>query len=230
MVRIWSHARTTTLRDQDVVRCLSEVDCRKFIQNSDLSTMMYDFSPWMRITLCHDQAIKWAKAKVHVCSDSALCMKRVHQPSEANTKWKEQIHYFQQSNEYAELCGTDGEPIEFEWNIFQGFTSIEIVRHIQQDLKARRINPDQFEERIIFMRMFNDIDWTEEILTYAPPDARKVSDDANEFQRRHGHSLILEMKKNGQEPATTSHKENGTSNPTTWLMYSDKVVIQSSGA
>ena len=31
------------------------------IQN--LSTMMYDFSLWMRMTLCHDQAIKWTKAK-----------------------------------------------------------------------------------------------------------------------------------------------------------------------
>ena len=39
--------------------------------------------------------------------------------------------------EYAELSGIDGEPIEFEWNIFSGFTSIEILRKIQEDLEAR---------------------------------------------------------------------------------------------
>ena len=43
-----------------------------------------------------------------------LCMGRVHQPSEANSKWKEKIQYFQQSNKNAELSGIDGEQIEFE--------------------------------------------------------------------------------------------------------------------
>ena len=65
----------------------------------------------------NDFVIKWTKAKAHVSSNSVLCLGRVHQPSEANTK--EQFHYFQQSSEYAELCGIDGEPIEFEWNISQ---------------------------------------------------------------------------------------------------------------
>ena len=97
---------------------------------------------------------------------------------------KEQIHYFQHSNEYAELSGIDGEPIEFDVEYFPGFTSIEILRHIQLDLNARRIYPEQFEGRIIFMSVFNDIDRTgnSDVCT---PDARKVSDDANEFQRRH---------------------------------------------
>ena len=111
------------------------------------------------MTLRHDQAIKWAKAKVHVHSNPALCLGRLNQPSEANIKWKEQIHYFQHWNEYAELSGIDGEPIEFEWDIFPGFTSIEILRHIQESLKARQISPDQFQGRIIFMSMFNDIGW-----------------------------------------------------------------------
>ena len=38
------------------------------------------------------------------------------------------------------------------------FTSIEILRQIQKDLKDRQISPNA--ERIIFMSMFNDIDWT----------------------------------------------------------------------
>ena len=73
----------------------------------------------MRMTLCHDQAIRWAKAKGHVYSDSVLCRGRISHPSEANIKLKEQIQYFQQSNECAESSGIDGEPIEFEWNISQ---------------------------------------------------------------------------------------------------------------
>ena len=99
-------------------------------------------------------------AKVHVCSDSVLCMGKVHQLSEMNTKWKEPIHYVQQFFEDAVLSGIDGEPKEFEWHISPGFTSIEILRHIQSDLNARRRNPDQFEGRMKFMEVFNDIEWT----------------------------------------------------------------------
>ena len=73
----------------------------------NLSSMMYDFSPSLSMTLCHDQTIKWANAKVHDCSGSVLCMGRVHQPSEVNARWKEQIQYFQQPNEYAELSGIE---------------------------------------------------------------------------------------------------------------------------
>ena len=65
-------------------------------------------------------------------------------------------------NEYAELSGIDGEPSEFEWNIFPRFIiSIEIFRHIQKDLKARQMNPKQFEGTFTFMSMFNDTGWTE---------------------------------------------------------------------
>ena len=69
------------------------------------------------MTQCRDQAIRWAKAKVHVCSDSVLCLGRVSHLSEANIQWQEQIQYFQQSDEYAEVSGIDGGPFEFEWII-----------------------------------------------------------------------------------------------------------------
>ena len=42
---------------------------------------------------------------------------------EAKEKWKDQLQYFQNSYEYGEVFGIDGEPVEFEWNIFPGHTS-----------------------------------------------------------------------------------------------------------
>ena len=50
--------------------------------------------------------------------------------------------------------------MEFELNIFSGFTSIGILRQIQKELKARQINPEQSWEKILFMSKFKDIDWT----------------------------------------------------------------------
>ena len=59
--------------------------------------------------------------------------------SEENQSWKHRLEEFRQSNSYRELPG-------IEWNIFPGLVPLEIFQH--------------FSGRIIFMSMFNDIDWT----------------------------------------------------------------------
>ena len=60
------------------IKTLFDISLMLISENSfehlNLSTMMYDFSPWMRLTLCHDQVIRGAKAKVHVYSDSVSCL------------------------------------------------------------------------------------------------------------------------------------------------------------
>ena len=104
------------------------------------------------------------------------------------------------------MSGIDGEPIEFEWNIFPWFTLIEILRHIQESLKVRPINPDQFQGRIIFMSMFNDIGWTKNANSnVCVSNSREVNDYAKEF--------VLKKKKSGVERAITSQKGTGTSKP-----------------
>ena len=78
--------------------------------------------------------------------------------SEANQRW--QFEKFRQSNSYSELLGIDGESIEFELNISPGLASLEIFQMIQKNLQDQNIEPENFEDRIIFMSMFNDIEWT----------------------------------------------------------------------
>ena len=56
------------------------------------------------------------------------------------------------------LFGVDGEPFEFEWNIFPGLTSLEILQRNQKDLQDQHIEPVKFGDRIVFMSMFNDIE------------------------------------------------------------------------
>ena len=77
---------------------------------------------------------------------------------EENVKWNDQLQDFRRSNANRELFGIDGEPIEFEWNLFRGFTSWQILQKIQEFLGARQTSPEEFEHRLIFMSMFNDID------------------------------------------------------------------------
>ena len=48
--------------------------------------------------------------------------------------------------------------MEFEWNIFPGSTTLELVREVQKFM-GKMGEPEQFQGRIIFMSMFNDIIW-----------------------------------------------------------------------
>ena len=49
--------------------------------------------------------------------------------------------------------------MEFEWNIFPGFTTLQLCHKVQELLSRLSVTPGKFTGRIIFMSMFNDISW-----------------------------------------------------------------------
>ena len=55
----------------------------------------------------------------------------------------------------------DGEPMEFEWNIFPAFTTLQLNSKVQEFM-TKMGDPSQFKGRIIFLSMFNDIIWGSE--------------------------------------------------------------------
>ena len=78
---------------------------------------------------------------------------------QSNYAWEDRLTWFKSSSEYRALDTIDGEPMEFEWNIFPGFTTLQLVREVQEFLSKMSIQPEDFTGRIIFMSMFNDISW-----------------------------------------------------------------------
>ena len=62
-------------------------------------------------------------------------------PAEAAERWEGQLIVFQSTVSNHELFGLDGEPIEIEWNILPGVTSLEMLRKIKDDLQRRNIQP-----------------------------------------------------------------------------------------
>ena len=59
-----------------------------------ISTIEWHCIFWRRFTMLHNRAIKLSKAKVHVYSDSVLCLGKMHEHPIAMEKWKEQIGWF----------------------------------------------------------------------------------------------------------------------------------------
>ena len=74
-------------------------------------------SSWKRTILLTDRTVRLSTAKAYVFSDSVLCMGRISEnPVSA---WREKIDWFMNSYKCRELDRIDGEPMEFEWKIYQ---------------------------------------------------------------------------------------------------------------
>ena len=96
-----------------------------------VSTIEWRLTSRMRYTLQHDKVSKLPEAKVHVYSDSALCLGKMHRHRDCHGNAKGQLQHCHNVNEHKELFGFDGEPFQLEWNIIPGHTTVEIILQIQ---------------------------------------------------------------------------------------------------
>ena len=106
----------------------------------------------------YEDIISLSHAKVYVFSDSVLCLGKVYQNPLSNTPWERHLDWFKDSSQDRTLDTIDGEPMEFEWNIFPQFTTLQLVQEVQKFMNKMG-EPEQFQGRIIFISMFNDIIW-----------------------------------------------------------------------
>ena len=85
----------------------------------------------------------------------------MNQNPTSNIVWEEKLSWFKDSPQYRTLDTIDGEPMEFEWSIFPGFTTLKLINKVQEFM-TKMGDPSQFQGRSIFMSMFNDIIWGSE--------------------------------------------------------------------
>ena len=125
-----------------------------------VSPINWEDSSWKHLSLIGDEeVISLSHAKVYLFSDSVLCFGKMNENPQSNTVWEDKLTWFKSSPQYRNLDTIDCEPMEFEWNIFPGFTTLQLCNKVQEFLSKMSIQPENFTERIIFMSMFNDISW-----------------------------------------------------------------------
>ena len=89
-----------------------------------------------------------------MCSRILCCtLGKVLQHPDSNEAWKNRVTGIQSGKSYRDYDAINGESTEFEWNIFPGFTTLQLC-DILSDLGQ---TPETFTGRILFMSMFNDI-------------------------------------------------------------------------
>ena len=102
-----------------------------------VDTIPWERHSWKHLSLIGDKrVINLQRAKVYVFSDSVLCFGRNHQYPKSNEAWKDRIGWITTDQSYRDYDGISGEPTEFEWNIFPGFTTLQLYGKVK-DLLSR---------------------------------------------------------------------------------------------
>ena len=159
---------------------------------------------WSRITLLSDPAGKLIRTKVHVFSDSTLCVGVSNpDPTIGLHKWRK--------------YGTNTDlttEIQFVWHVLPGASTIDTNKLVQSRLNG--LDPQLFEERIVFLSMFNDIDWTIKVKTeICLHNAKGVAAFASTL----GHWGLRQKRRGGTE-IRTNPKNNGTVEQHKWWTFS----------
>ena len=120
-----------------------------------ISSIDWNTIPWMRTTLLHDRAVKLAKAKVHVFSDSVLCLGRNHEIPmiKGSLERANRVVHEVPMNIVNQIVLAENQSCS-RWTIFPGHSTLQLLREIQPTMVENRIQPEQFEDRTIFMPMY----------------------------------------------------------------------------
>ena len=70
------------------------------------------------------------RTKVYVFSDSVLCLGKIFENPESNDAWEQRLEWCRSSSKYRNFHRIDGEPMEFEWNIFPGFNKLQLSEEV----------------------------------------------------------------------------------------------------
>ena len=122
-----------------------------------MKTIDWEKHSWKYLSLIGDeQVISLQRTEVYVFSDSVLCLGKIHenpyQTLHGNKDWNGSKHL--RNTETFDTI--DGEPMDFEWNVFPGFTTLQLSQEVKDLLLRLNETPENFTGRVIFMSMFND--------------------------------------------------------------------------
>ena len=175
-----------------------------------MNTINWEVLTWKHLSLADDEeVISLSHAKVYVFSDSVLCLRKVNQNPTSNNVWEQQLGLFKESPQYRTLDTIDGEPMEFEWNIFPGFTTLQLVQEVQKFMNKMPIHQhlkDELSSCRCSMTSYGDLKTMNGNAMTTPQLCLDLHKDS---QQDVGHSSDLDQNQSGVLLAMKDHK-NGT--------------------
>ena len=205
-------------------RLVSEQD-----EISGLETNGWENHSWKYLSLIGDERV--FNLSTHEGSTSfriLYCvLVRFSKTPQSNDAWEQRLGWLKSSENFTNFDRIDGEPMEFEWNIFPGFNTLQFSAEVKRLLLRLDETPENFTERIIFMSMFNDISCgskdNEKNVWRVPNSFLCTLED---LEKDNGHLLVLVLKRSGTVSVKTVHMEYGTICLQGCCWNSQKVIVQ----
>ena len=119
----------------------------------NVDKIRWEKDSWKHLSLIDETVINLQRARVYVFSDSLLCLGRTHQHPHSNEAWKDRIGWFITDESYRDFDGINGEPTEFEWNIFPGFTTMQLCGKVTDLLSTLGKTPETFTGRFFLVNV-----------------------------------------------------------------------------
>ena len=108
-----------------------------------------------RLSLLGDETvISLQRTKLYVFTDSVLCLGKVLQHPDSNEASKNRVAGVRSEKSYRDYDAINGESTEFEWNIFPGFTTLQLCDRISDLLNSLGQTPETFTRRILSILLF----------------------------------------------------------------------------
>ena len=108
-------------------RLVSEQD-----EISGLETIGWENQSWKFLSLIGDErVINLQRKKVYVFSDSVLRFGKILENPQSNDAWEQRLGWLKSSLKCRNFDRIDGEPMEFEWNIFPGFNTLQLSEEVK---------------------------------------------------------------------------------------------------
>ena len=103
---------------------------------------------WKHMSLIEDErVIILQHTKFYVLSDSVWCLGKIFENSQSNDAWEERLAWFKSSQVYRNLDNIDGEPMDFEWNIFPGFNTLQLSQEVKELLLSSHETQRKFHKK-----------------------------------------------------------------------------------
>ena len=175
-----------------------------------------------RTTSLTDKAVQFATSETYVFSDSVLRMGGISQnPVKA---WKEKIDLFMDSRQYRELDRIVGEPMEFEWWNFPGFTTLQILAEILKLWWLKwSVNlsnsKDELSSCQCVTTLYGKNKETEKLVLRILLWLQIMLENS---RKDIGRFLSQDQKRSGTELTHTNQMENGTMSLSSWWSISVK--------
>ena len=172
---IWGMFMAVTLESAVFMRKNYQNNCHSIANTTDLTLKeMFDISTklvseqdeipgletigwknhsWKYLSLIGDERIiNLQRTTVYVFSDSVLCLGKILQNPESNDSWEQKSGWINSSQNYRNIDRIDGEPTEFEWNIFPGFNTLQLCEKVKSLLYRLGETPEFSQEEFYSRR------------------------------------------------------------------------------